>query len=106
MLYDPGLRAGRVYRALLDRIPSGELAPRADARVCTAVRACVAGATTNDPSTNAAGLKLERPSYEQPYFTVLGTYLGKRLLDRLPAHLFPLLIEAALVLSGLQSLLV
>ena len=36
---------------------------------------------------------------------VLGTYLGKCLLARLPAHVFPLLVEAALVISGLQLLL-
>ena len=35
---------------------------------------------------------------------VLGTYLGKCLLARLPAHVFPLLVEAILVISGLQLL--
>lgn len=36
---------------------------------------------------------------------VAGTYLGKRLLDRLPERLFPPLVEVALVISGLQLLL-
>jgi uncharacterized membrane protein YfcA len=36
---------------------------------------------------------------------VLGTYLGKRLLARLPTRVFPLLIEAVLVISGVQLLL-
>jgi uncharacterized membrane protein YfcA len=36
---------------------------------------------------------------------VLGTYLGKLLLDRVPPRVFPRLVEAALVLSGLQLLL-
>ena len=35
---------------------------------------------------------------------VLGTYLGKCLLARLPAHVFPLLVEAILAISGLQLL--
>ena len=35
--------------------------------------------------------------------TVLGTYLGTRLLDRLPAHVFPLLIEAALAIGAGQQ---
>ncbi len=33
---------------------------------------------------------------------ILGTYAGKRLLDRLPPHRFPLLVEGALVVSGVQ----
>ncbi len=36
---------------------------------------------------------------------VLGTYLGKRLLDRVPERVFPRLVEAVLVVSGLQLLL-
>ncbi len=36
---------------------------------------------------------------------IAGTSIGKRLLDRLPEHLFPWLVEAVLVLSGLQFLL-
>lgn len=36
---------------------------------------------------------------------VLGTYVGKRLLERVPTYVFPLLIEAVLVISGLQLLL-
>lgn len=33
-----------------------------------------------------------------------GSYLGKRILDRLPERVFPLLIEAVLVLAGVQFL--
>lgn len=36
---------------------------------------------------------------------IAGTYLGKRILDRLPARLFPQLVEVVLVISGLQLLL-
>ena len=36
---------------------------------------------------------------------IAGTYLGKRLVDRLPERVFPLLVEAALVVSGLLLLL-
>ncbi len=36
---------------------------------------------------------------------VLGTYVGTRLLDRVPPGLFPLLIEGVLIASGLQMLL-
>jgi uncharacterized membrane protein YfcA len=35
----------------------------------------------------------------------VGTYLGRRFLDRLPPRVFPLLVEAALIASGLQLLL-
>ncbi len=34
-----------------------------------------------------------------------GSYVGKRLLDRLPEQMFPLLIEAVLIVSGLQFLI-
>jgi uncharacterized membrane protein YfcA len=36
---------------------------------------------------------------------IAGTYAGKRVLDRLPAHMFQTLVELALVISGLQLLL-
>jgi uncharacterized protein len=36
---------------------------------------------------------------------IVGTYLGKSSLDRLPPRLFPLLVELVLVVSGLQLLL-
>jgi uncharacterized membrane protein YfcA len=36
---------------------------------------------------------------------IAGTYLGKRLVDRLPERVFPVLVEAALVVGGLQLLL-
>jgi uncharacterized protein len=36
---------------------------------------------------------------------IAGSYVGKRLVDRLPERVFPLLVEAALVVSGLQLLL-
>lgn len=36
---------------------------------------------------------------------ILGSYLGKRLLDRVPERYFPILIELVLVVSGLQFLL-
>jgi len=35
---------------------------------------------------------------------IAGSYLGKRMLDRLPERIFPLLVEAVLVISGLQFL--
>lgn len=35
---------------------------------------------------------------------ILGTSVGKRLLGRVPEHAFPLLVEAVLVVSGLQFL--
>lgn len=38
-------------------------------------------------------------------FMILGSYLGKRLLDRLPERWFPPIVEAVLVVSGLQFLL-
>jgi uncharacterized protein len=34
-----------------------------------------------------------------------GSYIGKRLLDRVPEHVFPILIEAVLIVGGLQFLL-
>jgi len=34
-----------------------------------------------------------------------GSYVGKRFLDRMPARIFPLLVEIVLVVSGLQLLL-
>ncbi len=36
---------------------------------------------------------------------ISGSYVGKRLLDRLPERVFPLLIEAVLIVSGLQFLI-
>jgi uncharacterized protein len=36
---------------------------------------------------------------------LVGAALGKRLLDRVPERLFPQLVEAALLISGLQLLL-
>jgi len=36
---------------------------------------------------------------------IVGTYLGKRVLDRLPPLVFQTLVELALVISGLQLLL-
>jgi uncharacterized protein len=36
---------------------------------------------------------------------IAGTYLGKRFVDRLPERVFPVLVETALVVSGLQLLL-
>ena len=36
---------------------------------------------------------------------LLGAFIGKRLLDRVPERVFPRLIEAVLLLSGLQLLL-
>ena len=36
---------------------------------------------------------------------ILGSYLGKRLLERVPPRLFPRLIEAVLIVSGLQLLI-
>jgi uncharacterized membrane protein YfcA len=36
---------------------------------------------------------------------ILGSYLGKRLLARVPERLFPIIIEIVLVASGLQLLL-
>ena len=36
---------------------------------------------------------------------ILGSYLGKRLLARLPERLFPLVIDVVLVISGLQLVL-
>lgn len=36
---------------------------------------------------------------------ILGSYLGKRLLDRLPERLFPVLIEAVLIVAGAQFLI-
>jgi uncharacterized protein len=33
---------------------------------------------------------------------ILGSYLGKRLLARVPERLFPLVIDVVLVISGLQ----
>jgi uncharacterized protein len=36
---------------------------------------------------------------------VVGTFLGTRLLERLPMHVFPVLVEAVLVMSGLNLLL-
>ncbi len=36
---------------------------------------------------------------------ILGSYVGKRLLDRVPERVFPLLIEAVLIVAGLQFLL-
>lgn len=33
---------------------------------------------------------------------ILGSYLGKRILDRVPERVFPLLVEAVLVIAGLQ----
>ena len=35
---------------------------------------------------------------------IAGSYLGKRLVDRLPEGIFPVLVEVALVVSGLQLL--
>ena len=35
---------------------------------------------------------------------IAGSYVGKRLVDRLPERVFPLLVEAVLVVSGLQLL--
>ena len=35
---------------------------------------------------------------------ILGSYLGKRLLERVPPHVFPWLIEAVLIVSGVQLL--
>lgn len=37
---------------------------------------------------------------------ILGSYVGKRILDRVPERVFPFLIEAVLIVSGLQFLLV
>jgi uncharacterized membrane protein YfcA len=37
---------------------------------------------------------------------ILGSYLGKRLLERVPPHVFPWLIEAVLIVSGVQLLVV
>lgn len=36
---------------------------------------------------------------------LLGTFVGTRLLDRVPPRLFPLLVEGVLIVSGLQLLL-
>jgi len=36
---------------------------------------------------------------------IVGTYVGKRVLDRLPGHMFQTLVELALVISGLQLLI-
>jgi len=36
---------------------------------------------------------------------ILGTYLGKRLLDRVPERVFQILVEVVIALSGLQFLL-
>lgn len=36
---------------------------------------------------------------------LLGTYVGTRLLDRVPPRIFPLLVEAVLIVSELQLLL-
>jgi hypothetical protein len=33
---------------------------------------------------------------------ILGSFLGKRVLDRLPERVFPILIEAVLIITGLQ----
>jgi uncharacterized membrane protein YfcA len=37
---------------------------------------------------------------------IVGTYLGKRVLDRIPPRFFPALIELVLVISGTQLLLI
>ena len=37
--------------------------------------------------------------------TFIGTYIGKRLLDRMPEHYFPYIVEATLVASGLRFLI-
>ncbi len=37
---------------------------------------------------------------------ILGSYLGKRLLDHVPERVFPLLVELVLVTSGLQFVLI
>jgi uncharacterized membrane protein YfcA len=36
---------------------------------------------------------------------ILGSYVGKRILDRVPERIFPRIIEAVLLVSGLQLLL-
>jgi uncharacterized membrane protein YfcA len=36
---------------------------------------------------------------------ILGSYIGKQIVDGLPERLFPILIEAVLVISGLHLLL-
>jgi hypothetical protein len=36
---------------------------------------------------------------------ILGSFLGKRVLDRVPERLFPIIIEGVLILAGLQFIL-
>ena len=56
------------------------------------------GATLLTPAAVAKGLAIG-------LVMIAGSYVGKRLLERLPPNVFPRLVEAALVVSGLQLLI-